>query len=82
MKSITAQTAKNNFGQFINDIQREPVAVTKHGRVVGVMVSEHDYNRMQGNTRDRLASTIEKARQEATENGLTPELLNHLLHGE
>lgn len=42
MKTITAAQAKNAFGKFLDMAQREPVAVTKMGRPVGVFISMAD----------------------------------------
>jgi antitoxin Phd len=42
MKTITAAQAKNSFGKFLDMAQREPVAVTKMGRTVGVFISMAD----------------------------------------
>ena len=42
MKTVTAAEAKNSFGKFLDMAQREPVAVTKMGRPVGVFLSMAD----------------------------------------
>ncbi len=42
MKTVTAAQAKNAFGKFLDMAQREPVAVTKMGRPVGVFISMAD----------------------------------------
>ena len=38
MLSYTANQAKTHFGEFLDQVQREPVQVLKRDRVVGVMV--------------------------------------------
>jgi prevent-host-death family protein len=43
MKTITAAKAKNNFGQFLDMAQREPVIVTKNDRPVGIFMSFQDF---------------------------------------
>lgn len=40
MDSMTAAEAKQKFGQLIEKAQRGPVEITKHGRRVGVFVSD------------------------------------------
>ena len=39
MKQIPASKFARNFGQYREAIQREPVAVTSHGRTTGYFVS-------------------------------------------
>jgi len=46
MQTFSANQAKTQFGQFLDTVQREPVQVMKHDRVVGVMVSAKDYEAM------------------------------------
>ena len=46
MTTMTALEAKNAFGQFLDAAQREPVTVTKNGRVVGAMFSQVDLQAM------------------------------------
>jgi antitoxin Phd len=42
MITITSAEAQSRFGELIDRSQREPVAVTRHGRTVAYVVSEHD----------------------------------------
>ena len=46
MKSIAAKEAKNNFGEMLDTVQREPVTIEKHGRAVAVVLSVADYQQM------------------------------------
>ena len=39
METFTANEAKTRFGEFLDLAQREPVRVSRHERVIGVMVS-------------------------------------------
>ncbi len=39
---MTAVEAKTHFGKFLDNVQREPVIVTKKNRPVGVMLSMQD----------------------------------------
>ena len=47
MQTMTAAEAKQKFGQLMDKAQRGPVAITKHGRRVGIMCSAEDYDRQQ-----------------------------------
>jgi antitoxin Phd len=82
MRTISSVDAKNRFGQLLDAAQRAPVAVTKKGRPAAVIMSVEDYERMRGAAWERLFGTIETARREAAERGLTDELLDELLDDE
>ncbi|MBK6639552.1 MAG: type II toxin-antitoxin system Phd/YefM family antitoxin [Rhodocyclaceae bacterium] len=82
MQTYTANEAKTRFGELLDRVQREPVQVTRHNRVVGVMVSAEDYDAMRRYYAERLIKTMDDAGAEAERNGLTPELLDALLADE
>ncbi|MFP4070513.1 MAG: type II toxin-antitoxin system Phd/YefM family antitoxin [Desulfovibrionales bacterium] len=82
MRTYTANEAKTHFGEFIDQAQREPVRVMRHGRVVGVMVSAQDYEEMRTFYADRLRRTLDEAADKASQAGLTPEVLDELLADE
>jgi prevent-host-death family protein len=46
MKAIAAKEAKNNFGEMLDTVQREPLIIEKHGRAVAVVMSAHEYQEM------------------------------------
>ncbi len=46
MKAIAAKNAKNNFGEMLDTVQREPLAIEKHGRTVAVIMSAQEYQQM------------------------------------
>lgn len=46
MKAIGARDAKNNFGEMLDSVQREPITIKKHGRAVAVVMSSHEYHEM------------------------------------
>jgi prevent-host-death family protein len=77
MKTMTAAEAKTHFGQFLDNVQREPVIVTKKSRPVGVMFSIQD-----------IEDTIwgEKARKAHAEGYLSETesetILNRFLHAQ
>jgi PHD/YefM family antitoxin component YafN of YafNO toxin-antitoxin module len=82
MQTFTANQAKTHFGEFIDLVQREPVQVTRHDRVIGVMVSPRDYQAMRTFYANRLKQTIEEIAIHAEQEGLTPEILDALLADE
>jgi len=42
MKVMSARDAKNHFGEFLDNVRREPVVITKNDRPVGIMISIED----------------------------------------
>lgn len=79
MKTYTASEAQARFGEFLDRVQREPVRVMQHDRVVGVMVSAEDYEAMRVFYTDRLLNTMNETAEAAERAGLTPENLTRLL---
>ena len=45
--SLTASEAKTHFGRLLDSAQRAPVMIDKNGRPFAVMLSRHDYDRLQ-----------------------------------
>lgn len=82
MQTFTANEAKTRFGELIDRVQREPIQVTRHNRVVGVMVSAEDYHAMREFYADRLRRTLKQNAEEAAAKGLTDEKLEQLLADE
>jgi prevent-host-death family protein len=48
MKTLSAKDAKYGFGNLIDLARPEPVAVTKHGRPVVVVLSIETFKRLSG----------------------------------
>ena len=46
MRTLSAKDAKYGFGQLIDLARAKPVAVTKHGRPVIVVLSVEEYERL------------------------------------
>ena len=82
MQTYTANEAKTRFGEFLDTVQREPVQVMRHDRVVGVMVSAQDYEAMRAFYADRLRGTLQQTAANARRAGLTDKKLTALLADE
>ena len=82
MQTYTANEAKTRFGEFLHRVQREPVRVMRHDRVVGVMVSADDYEAMRTFYADRLRKTLRETAAAAAAAGMTEEILEQLLADE
>lgn len=46
MQTLSAKDAKYGFGRLIDLARAEPVAVTKHGRTVVVVLAVEEYERL------------------------------------
>lgn len=82
MQTFTANAAKTRFGELLDRVQRAPVQVTRHNRVVGLMVSAQDYEAMRRFYADRLIKTMNETAEAAKRAGLAPEKLAELLADE
>jgi len=82
MLTLTANDAKTRFGELLDRVQREPVQVTRHNRVVGVVVSPEDYEAMRRFYANRLRGTLAGTTAAAAQAGLTQQELERLLADE
>lgn len=82
MQLLSANYAKTQFGQMIDMAQKEPVRITRHNRVVGVMVSAQDYEDMRAFYANRLKHTLQTTSASARSRGLTQDKLDELLSDE
>lgn len=82
MLTMTANEAKTHFGQLLDKAQRQPVQVTRHDRVVGVMIGADDYEAMRQFYADRLIKSMDEIGARAEANGLTEKKLAELLADE
>ena len=57
MREVPATEFARNFGQYREIAQREPVAVTSHGRAMGYFVSAVEFGEMQ-----RLKAYVRRSR--------------------
>ncbi|WP_109260160.1 type II toxin-antitoxin system Phd/YefM family antitoxin [Hyphobacterium indicum] len=64
MKTYTATEAKNKFGQLLDDAQRGPVRIEKHGRGSSYVVSEADYEVIQAQKERALRDMLEESQRD------------------
>ena len=60
MKVIPAAEAKTNFGALLDFAQREPVTISKKGRLVAVMMSVQEYEEHEALKLEHLRKEIRK----------------------
>jgi len=88
MITFTSVEAQNRFGELIDRSQREPVQVTRRGRVVAYVVSEHDMQEIRSlqERRNGAARWYAQYRQELAQNAgnlaaeLSDDDINDLVH--
>jgi antitoxin ParD1/3/4 len=73
VKTMAAREAKRLFGQLLDDAQRTPVKIDRHGRTVAVVVSSAEYDRL-ATYRQHLLSQVAQGGQAPT--GEMSELLS------
>jgi prevent-host-death family protein len=54
MKVTTAKDAKNRFGRLIDQALVQPIAISKHGRPVVVMLAYDEFQRLDQSRRGRV----------------------------
>jgi prevent-host-death family protein len=79
MKYVTANQAKQSFGQVMETAQREPVIVRKHNRPTAVIISPQEYDRMRNTNLREFTNFCEQVSDKAKKKGLTPKELKKLL---
>ena len=88
MITKTSAEAQNQFGQLLDTVQREPVAITRHGRPAAFIVSPQDMEELMSVKRRRsdvlkdLEAWRKKARKGITPAAalLTDEDVNRMVH--
>ena len=65
VKTMAAKEAKQSFGRMLDDAQREPVRIERNGRLVAVVISSAEY--------ERLATYRDHLRRQAAEGRHAPE---------
>lgn len=64
MRTLSAKDAKYEFGRLIDLARAEPVAVTKHGRAVVVVIAVEEYERLK-------VLELDKGNDRSSKNGET-----------
>lgn len=88
MVTKTSAEAQNNFGQLLDLVQREPVAITRHGRPAAYVVSPRDMEAIlqEKERRAKAVRDLEEWRKQASESmtpeaaALTDEEINRIVH--
>ena len=59
MIKMTSVEAQNRFGQLLDTVQREPVAITRHGRPAAFIVSAQEMEELLSARRKRSKAVAE-----------------------
>jgi prevent-host-death family protein len=57
---MTAHDAKAKFGQLLEAAREGPVAISKHGRAVAVIISKEEFDAAQALKLERLRAEVQK----------------------
>ncbi|MGO9436083.1 MAG: type II toxin-antitoxin system Phd/YefM family antitoxin [Terracidiphilus sp.] len=90
MITKTSAEAQNQFGQLLDTVQREPVAITRHGRPAAFIVSPRDMEELMSlkERRSQAVKDLEAWREMARKSmtpaaaALTDEDVNRMVHEE
>ncbi len=63
MQTFAAKKAKDSFGLLLDTAQHEPVFISKKSRLVAVVLSSRDYERLIQEENDLLAIKADKAKK-------------------
>ena len=88
MKTLTSVEAQNRFGQLLDSVQRDPVAITRHGRPTAFVVSPQDMDELLDGRRRRSKAVADleawsnqvSKRNASTAASLTDEDVSRLVH--
>src|ERR1700683_546851 len=73
MISMTSVEAQNRFGQLLDTAQREPVAITRHGRPTAFVVSPREMGELLDSRRKRSKAVADlEAWSEKAAKALSP----------
>jgi len=72
MITVSSVDAQNRFGQLLDTVQREPVTITRHGRVAAFMVSPQDMDELNNarNKRGKAVAEFEAWSKRASQSAL------------
>ena len=88
MVTKTSAEAQNQFGQLLDLVQREPVAITRHGRPAAYIISLRDMQDLM-NLKDRRSQAVKEFEDWVRKYGeqispeaekLTDEEINRMVH--
>jgi prevent-host-death family protein len=88
MITMTSVEAQNRFGQLLDTVQREAVAITRHGRPTAFIVSPQEMDELLDSRRKRSKAVVDlevwsaQAKKRATpaSAALTDQDVNLLVH--
>jgi antitoxin Phd len=81
MKVVTSTDAQQRFGSIAESALREPVLVRKQNRDFVVIMSAEEYERIRKSNIAELKRTMDRIAAEASERGMTEEILTDILKG-
>ena len=65
MKSLSATSARNHFGQLIDMAQSAPIRITRRGRDVAIVMSPEEFRRMAEAARGKVNPAVARLHAES-----------------
>jgi prevent-host-death family protein len=82
MREVTASEVSKDFVAIMDAVQKEPIVVKSQDRESVAIVSMEDFEELQKLKNARLKILAHKIAEEASSNGLTPEILQNILEND
>ena len=82
MREVTASEVSKDFIAIMDAAQKEPIVVKSKDRESVAIVSMEDFEELQKLKNARLKILAHKIAEEASSNGLTPEILQNILEND
>jgi len=79
MTTVSATQAKQRFAELLDQAQRGPVRIQRHGRDLAVLTSAEEYDRLRQDRWAEFNRLSAIAAEQAKANGLTEEILAEIL---
>ncbi|HYK18434.1 MAG TPA: type II toxin-antitoxin system Phd/YefM family antitoxin [Bryobacteraceae bacterium] len=79
MRYVSATDAKQRLAAVLDAAQREPVVIRRQKRDIAVVLSAHEYNRLQALNTAELQRLCDRVAKKAAARGITEEKLKSLL---
>ncbi|MFW6283489.1 MAG: type II toxin-antitoxin system Phd/YefM family antitoxin [Minisyncoccales bacterium] len=81
MTIVQAKDAKNKFGQLIQNAQKNPITIQKHGKPCVVVMSQEEYERLNALEDEYWIQKAENAKKEGfLSNSESENLIEDLLN--
>ncbi|MBD2359810.1 type II toxin-antitoxin system Phd/YefM family antitoxin [Anabaena minutissima FACHB-250] len=79
---LSATEAKQNFAEFLDQAQKEPVTIQGHDEDLVVVLSVAEYHKLKGLLKEEFQQFCDQVGKTAELRGMTEAKLNEILHSD